>query len=298
VPRRLVLPAYCFLLVIWSSTWVAIKIGLEDTPPFYGAGIRFAFAGVVLLVVARALRRPLKSDPLLVAVLAVLPFALSYGLIYWSEQYIPSGLAAVLFGVMPLYVAILSALYLREEPVTRRIVVGVFVALFGLAAAFGESIALGHEERALLGAAAALTAPLASAIGNLSIKLRGSGLDPIALNGWAMLGGGVLLLAVSAPSEDWSQAVWSAQAIGAIAYLALIGSAIAFVLLTMLLHEMTAIQAAYIPLIIPFGALAFGAALYDEPITALAVAGAALVGGGLLVAQWPRRAKVPAETRS
>jgi len=292
VPRRLVLPAYGFLLVIWSSTWVAIKIGLEDTPALFGAGIRFTFAGLLLLVVVKSLRRSLRSDVKLVAVLAILPFAFSYGLIYWAEQYIPSGLTAVLFGVMPLYVVVLSTIWLREEPVSQRIVIGVVVALFGLAAAFGESLSLGVEERALLGAAAALIAPLASAIGNLSIKRRGGELDPIALNGWAMLGGGLLLLAGSATGEDWGDAVWTAQSIGAIAYLAIIGSAIAFVVLTLLLREMTAVQAAYIPLIIPFGALGFGALLYDEPVTLLAVTGAALVGGGLLLAQWPSRRRV------
>src|SRR3954447_23568240 len=87
--RRMSRPAvwslYALLVVIWSSTWVAIKLGLEDTPPLLGAGVRFALAGVGLLVLARCLGRSLSTDFVLAAVLGVLPFALTYGLIYWGE---------------------------------------------------------------------------------------------------------------------------------------------------------------------------------------------------------------------
>jgi drug/metabolite transporter (DMT)-like permease len=276
-------------VLIWSSTWVAIKIGLEDVPPLLSAGTRFAIAGAALLVLARALGRPLKTDVRLASVLGLLPFAAAYGLIYWGEQYVPSGLAAVLFGVMPLYSATLASVALADEPLRARLLAGIAVAIGGLSLAFGESIALGDAKWALLAASACALAPLASAIGNVAIKRRGQRLDPIALNGWAMLGGGALLLAVSAPAEDWAGAAWSAQAIGSVAYLAAIGSAVAFVTLTVLLRELPAVTVSYITLLLPFGALVFGAALYDERITLAAAGGALLVAGGLAIAQWPRR---------
>jgi drug/metabolite transporter (DMT)-like permease len=286
VSRGLVWTLYGTLVVIWSSTWVAIKIGLEDVPPLLGAGVRFAVAGAALLLVARALGRPLRTDVRLASVLGLLPFAAAYGLIYWGEQYVPSGLAAVLFGVMPLYSAGIAAVALADEPLRASLVAGIAVALGGLALAFGESLALGHAEWALLAASACALAPLASAIGNVSIKRRGGGLDPLALNGWAMLGGGLLLLAVSAPVEDWATAAWSTQALGSVAYLAAIGSAVPFVVLTILLRELPAVTMSYVTLLLPFGALAFGAALYDERITIAALGGALLVGSGLLIAQW------------
>ncbi len=273
---------------------MAIKIGLEDVPPLLGAGIRFAIAGAGLLLVAKAMRRPLKTDTRLAAILGLLPFAAAYGLIYWGEQYVPSGLAAVLFGVMPLYSATLAAVALANEPLRPRLVAGIAVAIGGLALAFGESLELGHAEWALLAATACAVAPLASAIGNVAIKRRGNTLDPIVLNGWAMLGGGLLLLVASAPTEDWAQAVWTSQAVGSIAYLAFVGSAVTFVTLTILLRELPAVTMSYITLLLPFGALVFGAALYDEHITAAALGGAALVAGGLLIAQWPRRRAVAA----
>jgi drug/metabolite transporter (DMT)-like permease len=288
VPRGLVWTTYGALVLIWSSTWVAIKIGLEDVPPLLGAGIRFAIAGAGLLALAKLLNRPLRTDLRLATVLGLLPFAAAYGLIYWGEQYVPSGLAAVLFGVMPLYSACLAAVALADEPLSTRLVAGIVVSIAGLAVAFGESLALGHAEWALLAATACALAPLASAVGNVAIKRRGQRLDPIALNGWAMLGGGALLLAVSAPAESWASATWSAQAVGSVAYLAAIGSALPFVALTMLLRELPAVTVSSITLLLPFGALLFGAALYDERITVAAVSGAALVATGLAIAQWRR----------
>jgi drug/metabolite transporter (DMT)-like permease len=289
VSRAVVWSLYAGLVLIWSSTWVAIKIGLEDVPPLLSAGVRFAVAGAGLVALARVLGRPLRTDAVLAALLGLLPFAGAYGLIYWGEQYVPSGLAAVLFGVMPLYSATIASMALADEPLRARLVAGIAVAIGGLALAFGESLALGHAERALLAATACAVAPLAAAIGNVAIKRRAQRLDPIVLNGWAMLGGGALLLALSATAEDWGAAAWSAQAVGSVAYLAVIGSAVPFVTLTVLLRELPAVTVSYITLLLPFGALAFGAALYDERVTAVAVGGALLVATGLLIAQWPRR---------
>jgi drug/metabolite transporter (DMT)-like permease len=293
VSRAAVYSLYAVLVVIWSSTWVVIKIGLEDVPPLLGAGIRFVLAGVGLLAVAAAMGRSLRTDRRLVAVLALLPFAAAYGLIYWGEQYVPSGLAAVLFGVMPLYSAVLASLALAGEPLRARLVAGIALALAGLSLAFGESVELGRGEWAVAAAIACAAAPLASAVGNVAIKRRGTALDAIVLNGWAMLGGGALLLAVSAPAEAW-EVTWTGRAVGSIAYLAVIGSAVPFVTLTVLLRELPAVTVSYITLLLPFGALAFGAALYDERVTLPAVAGAALVASGLAVAQWPARRRAAA----
>jgi drug/metabolite transporter (DMT)-like permease len=289
VSRSLVWTLYGINVLIWSSTWVAIKIGLEDVPPLLGAGVRFAIAGAGLLAVAVALGRKLRTDVVLAGLLGLLPFAGTYGLIYWGEQYVPSGLAAVLFGVMPLYSATIASVALADEPLRARLLAGIAVAIGGLALAFGESLALGDADRALLAATACAIAPLAAAIGNVATKRRAQRLDPIALNGWAMLGGGALLLATSGAIEDWGAAAWSGQAVGSVAYLAVIGSAVPFVTLTILLRELPAVTVSYITLLLPFGALAFGAALYDERITLVALGGALLVATGLLIAQWPAR---------
>jgi drug/metabolite transporter (DMT)-like permease len=289
VSRSLVFALYGLLVVIWSSTWVGIKIGLEDCPPLLGAGVRFTLAGAILLAVAAVQRRSLRTDRLLAAVLALAPFAFAYGLVYWGEQYVPSGLAAVLFGVLPLYTALIGAVLLPDEPLRAPLLAGVLIAIAGLALAFLESVELGAAEKAALGASALALSPLGAAVGGIAQKLRASQLDAVVLNGWGMLGGGLLLLAASGASESWGEFAWTAESVGSILYLAVFGSAIAFVTLTVLLRQISAMAMSFLAMILPFGALLFGAALYDESITARALGGAALVAAGLLIAQWSRR---------
>jgi drug/metabolite transporter (DMT)-like permease len=291
VSRSWVITLYAGLVVVWSSTWVAIKIGLEDCPPLLGAGIRFAAAGLVLLAFAAARGRPLRTDVRLAAILALMPFAFAYGLVYWGEQHIPSGLAAVLFGVLPLYTAFLGSVLLPDQPLRARLVAGILVAIGGLALAFAESADSGDPELAIAGAAALAVAPLGASVGNISLKLRAGELDAVTLNGWGMLGGGLLLLAASGIGESWAEAAWTAESLGSIAYLAFIGSAVPFVALTVLLRHITAQATSFLAMLLPFGALLFGAALYSEAITERALAGAALVAIGLLIAQAasPRR---------
>src|SRR4051812_15811192 len=292
---------YALLVAIWSSTWVAIKVGLGDTPPLLGAGVRFALAGVGLLVLARLSGRSLRTDAVLAAVLAVLPFAFTYGLIYWSEQYVPSGLAAVLFGVLPIYVALIASVALRDEQLRARLFLGVVLALGGLVVAFSESVALGSSRYALVAAFACVAAPLGAAIGTVSTKRRGARLDAMVLNGWAACGGGVLLLVASAVSESWGDASWTVSAGGSIADLAGVGTALAFVTLPRLLRELPAVTMSFLSLLLPFGALAFGALIEGEPLTLAELLGASLVAAGIAVAQlpasplalWRRRAAPP-----
>jgi drug/metabolite transporter (DMT)-like permease len=291
VSRSLVFALYGLLVLIWSSTWVAIKIGLEDCPPLLGAGVRFSLAGLLLLAVAAIQRRPLRTDRLLAAVLALAPFAFAYGLVYWGEQYVPSGLAAVLFGILPLYTAVLGSVLLHDEPLRAPLLLGVLIGIGGLSLAFLESVELGSAEKAAIGATALALSPLGAAVGSIAQKRRAAELDAVVLNAWAMLGGGLLLLLVSALSESWGDFAWSAESVGSIAYLAVFGSAIAFVTLTVLLRQISAMAVAFLAMLLPFGALVFGALLYDESITPRAVGGAALVATGLLIAQWSRRSR-------
>jgi drug/metabolite transporter (DMT)-like permease len=289
VRRSSLFALYALLVAIWSSTWVAIKIGLEDAPALLGAGVRFALAGGLLLAFAAAGRRPLRTDWVLAGLLAVFPFAITYGLVYWGEQHIPSGLTAVLFGILPLYTALLGALLLHDEPLRARLLAGVAIAIGGLALAFSESLDLGSDDLAAAGALAVVISPLGASIGNISTKRREGGrLDAVVVNGWGMLAGGLLLLAASALSESWGEFAWSAESVGSIAYLAVIGSAVPFVGLMVLLRHLSAQTISYIALLIPFGALGLGALIESEPLTAQAVLGAALVGAGLLVAQGRR----------
>jgi drug/metabolite transporter (DMT)-like permease len=202
---------------------------------------------------------------------------------------VTSGLTAVLFGVLPLYMALLAAALLPAEPLRARLLLGVGIALVGLVVAFSESLDIGSGEHTALAALAVVLSPLCSAVGNVAIKHRAARIDPLVMNGWAMLIGGIALLVVSGPTEDWGATVWSLESVGSILYLAVLGTAFTFVTLTVLLRELPSVTVSFISMIIPFGALALGALVRDERVTALAVVGALLVVAGIAVAQLPTR---------
>jgi drug/metabolite transporter (DMT)-like permease len=123
MPRTFLWSLYALLVVIWSSTWVAIKIGLEDLPPLFSAGVRFSLAGVGLLLFAAATSRPLKSDAKLVTVLALAPFATAYGLIYITLL-LPFG--ALAFG------ALAFGALVYDETITLPAVAGAALVATGL----------------------------------------------------------------------------------------------------------------------------------------------------------------------
>ena len=196
-----------------------------------------------------------------------MPFALAYGLVYWGEQYIPSGLAAVLFGVLPLYMAVLGAAFLPDQPLRWRVFAGVLIAIGGLALAFAESVEVGDRELALAGAAALAASPLGAPSGrSAQAALRRARRRRAERLGDARRRAGAAR-GVSALGESWGEFAWTPESVGSIAYLALVGSAVPFVGLTVLLRHISAQAMSFLAMLLPFGALVFGATLYDEAIT-------------------------------
>src|SRR3954470_24135921 len=119
---------------IWGSTWLFIKLGLEDLPPITFAAIRFVLAALILtaIIVARGVRWPRRrNDWLLIAIVGILQFSLNYGLVFWGEQHIPSGLAAVLQSTFPAFGLVIAHFYLPQERITALKVVGVLMGTAG-----------------------------------------------------------------------------------------------------------------------------------------------------------------------
>src|SRR6266446_3900474 len=147
---------WLILCCIWGSTWLFIKIGLADLPPITFAGIRFVLASLILLllVFARRAAWPRTSrEWALIAVVGFLQFSLNYGLVFWGEQYISSGLAAVLQSTFPAFGLVFAHLYLPYERLTTRKVIGVLMGVVGVAIIFSDQLTIaGHL--ALLGSVA------------------------------------------------------------------------------------------------------------------------------------------------
>lgn len=288
-----------FLCLAWGSTWLAIKIGLEDLPPFLSAGVRFLVAVAVLAALSLAAKVPFPRGARLHAGLAaagLLQFVVSYGAVYWGEQYIPSGLSAVLFATYPLLVLVLAHGMVEGERITARKAVGVGLGLVGVALIFRSDLAVEHP-LATVAAGVTLLSPLASGLTSVGIKRWGQAVHPYTLTTLPMAYGAVGLLAISLAAEDPAAARWSAEAYGSVVYLALVGSVAAFVVYYRVLKEVTVSALALISYVFPVVAVALGWVVLGERLTGWTLAGAALVVAGIAVAT-ARRRRVRSPARS
>lgn len=278
---------FALLTAIWGTTWAAIRVGLEDLPPFTGACLRFAVASLVLLAAGRVLRVPLgatRVERRLWLSNTLFNFLGAYGVVYWAEQYIPSGLAAVLFATFPLFVALLAHFFLPGERLTAAGAVGVLTGFGGVALLFSEDLAGLGGPRAIWAAALMVVSPLAAAVGQILIKRWGEGVHPISLTAVPMGLAAVVLGAVAWLVERGRPVALTPAAVGSVLYLALVGSALAFSLYFWLLAGMRASRVALIAFLTPVVAVLVGVVLFGEPVTWRVAAGTAAVTGGVLLA--------------
>ena len=150
--RALIVAAFAALCLIWGSTWSVIQIGLRGIPPFTGVALRFAIAAALLLVLVRVQRVRLGRLPRerwLWLINGTLAFSASYGIVYWAEQWVPSGLTSVLFATYPLFVAILGHFALPSEALTRPETIGALLGFAGVGVIFSEDLALLGGEKAV-----------------------------------------------------------------------------------------------------------------------------------------------------
>lgn len=273
------------LCVVWGSTWLVIKEGYGGLGAFNVASLRFLIAGLVMTPIAFALRVPWpKTRPewSVVAVVGTLLFATHYGLIYWAELTLDSGLTAVLFAVMPLITAALAHAYLPKERLTPRKLVGALIAFGGIAALFGDS--LRFDASLALPMAAVLVGASLAAAASVVTKKHGAELHPAAINAPAMLLGGVLLAGASFVAGDGYSLPSAGTTWSAVLYLAVIGSVLTFLVYFHLLRTWEATTMSYIAIFTPVVALALGFWVRQERLTAWAGVGAALVLVGVLIA--------------
>lgn len=278
--------AFTALCVIWGSTWIAIKFGVEAVPTFLSATLRFVVASAVLLVVAGALRRKLprtRTEWVATALVGVILFTGDYGLIYWAEANgVPSGLTAVLFATMPLLTALAANGLLRQEPLTAQKLIGILIAFGGVVLIFRGQ--LGSAGATLfLPMLAVVGAAACAGVGTVIIKGWAHDIDAVTFNGLAMAAGAAGLAIISlASGEPWAIPSWPAG-FAPILYLALIGSVVAFVTYKWLLGHLDATSASFLTLITPIVALFLGALLASETLELVDAIGTAVTLLGIYV---------------
>ena len=276
-----------FLVLIWGTTWAAIRIGLRGIPPFTGVALRFAIASVVLLLVAFLARVPLGRDRLerrLWLLNASLTFCASYGIVYWCEQYVPSGLAAVLFATFPLFVALLAHFALPGERLTVRGGAGILVGFAGTAVIYSEDFAALGGAKVALASAVMLASPVVSAVATVAVKRWGKGVHPLSISAVPMALAALLMAGVARATERDLPVTFNPPSVIALLYLALFGSAVSFSLWYWLLSHAAATRVSLISYLNPVVAVGVGVLFLHEPITLRILAGAALVVLGVALA--------------
>ena len=285
---------WILLGLIWGSTWLVIKLGLQDLPPFSFAGIRFLVASVPLGLLAllrrKAMPRRGRDWGIMVAT-GLLTFTVCYGLIFWGEDRIPVGLTSVLYTTQPLFGLFLAHVLLRDEPITLRRLGGVLLGIGGVVLLFSHELSL-SDPLALYGMSAILVSALAAAASAVVIKRWGETIDPTWLAFVQMVGGFIPLLAVGGAIEGSPLLLrWTPLAWGALFYLAFVGSALPFVLYYWLLQRMEATKVQLIALLCTVVAVLLGGVVLHEELSWKTALGTVAVLVGLAVTTWPGAAR-------
>lgn len=269
------------MCAIWGTTWLAIKIGLRDLPPLTGVGVRFTLAALFLWAFGRLVPGPrgARAPWPAIAIFAATLFGGNYALTYYAETGLASGLVAVLFGTLPFFVFAFGALLLGER-VRVLTVAGATLALAGVA-----TISVGSDTHGSLPyVLATLGAAAVSAYGNVALKKFAS-TDPFRTLPPAMLLAGLTMLIAGAVFEhpDWARGT-SPSSLGAVLYLAVLGSGVAFFLNHWLLQRLDTWVVGLSALVIPVLAVAVGALAGGEAFGLKELAGVALVIAGVWLA--------------
>jgi len=276
---------YVLLCLIWGSTWLAIKVGYGGLGPFTVAALRFFLAGAVFIPLVPLFRArwPRGSrEWVLVVWVGLVLFAADYGLIYWGEQFLESGLTAILFATLPLITIVFAHLYLPGDRITLRKLAGTLLAFVGVVALFGDHVQL---EPAKAGPMLAIVASAAcAAAAGVATKRHGAALHPAALNAPAMLVGASALLVASRAAGETFQLPRDAPTWGAIVYLALAGSVVTFLVYFTLLKTWSVTSLSFISVFTPAIALLLGFVFLGERPTLLTGVGAVLILAGVATA--------------
>jgi drug/metabolite transporter (DMT)-like permease len=291
---------WLILCGIWGSTWLFIKLGLDDLPPLTFAGIRFVISCAILFPLVWLRRMPLpksRGDWILLVGTGVLSFSLNYGLVFWAEQYITSGLAALLQAMLPAFGLILAHIHVPTERITWVKMAGVVLGVCGVGVVFSNQLAISGR-LALAGCIAMVLSAFFAAYSNVLLKTHAKNLNPAVIAAFQMLFGLIPLLLYGLAFEGNPLAYrWTATAVFSLLYLSIVGSVIAFLLYYWLIQNMDVTKTMLISLVTPVVAVILGMLVLDEQLSWRTLVGGAMIiaGIGFIVV---RKGRGPAVSRA
>ncbi len=286
---RLVL-AYAAMCLIWSSTWMGIKVGLRGAPPLTSIAVRMVIATAVVYAILRLGRIPIPRDTRFVRLgvfLGWFHIVFPYSLVYYGEQRIASGQAAVLYATLPLMVALLARVALGD-PLTARKLFGIATGIAGVAVIFSDSLAGGAQSaqssQQAAGIVCVLGSVFASSVGSVATKRWSQGYHPVASLLIPFATGAAVAALGAVIFESANPLRFDAPTWGSIVYLAVAGSVGAFSLFFYVIQRLDVTVVSYQTFIIPVIAVLIGVALLGETVSPRVGAGAGLILAGIAVA--------------
>jgi drug/metabolite transporter (DMT)-like permease len=225
--------AFGVIYFVWGSTYLAIRVGVREVPPFLLAAMRFAIAGLILYcwMIARGESSPSRREWGSICVLATLFFVLDYGLLFWAEQRVPSGIAAVMMATIPVFMALLDIVFLRTQQLTWRLALALLIGIGGVATLMGASLKTGAGPLGWAGPAALLVASMSWAVSSALARKLPLPSSKVMSSGTQMLAGGVFLALTSVglgEFRNFHPGAVSREAWLALIYLIVAGSIVAF----------------------------------------------------------------------
>lgn len=288
-PAYKIIIIYAVLCFVWGSTWLAIKISLESFPPFLSAGLRFFIASFTIYTLMRIRGTELQTDKesiRLYFMMGFFSFVIPFGLVYWAEQFVDSGLASVLFAVYPFFVAIFSYFMIPNEKIGVIRVIGMILGFLGILIIFHDSFSFTFNDY-ILGMFAIVFSAIMQAFMAVTIKKYGKYLNPLTMNLVPMLIAGIVMLAIGTVIEDFSKINLTEYGVLAVFYLAIIGSVVTFTSFYWLLKKVSVIIMSLIAFITPIVAILLGWIIYGETLSEKHLVGTTLVLFGVLIANLP-----------
>jgi drug/metabolite transporter (DMT)-like permease len=285
--------AVCFF---WGTTYLGIKIALETVPPFLLGGMRFTLAGSVLAVALKLMGRRLpdwrQAPTFLLVGFTMLGFG--NGGVVWAEQFMASGLVAVLVASTPFWMVGIESMA-GGERLTRRTVVGLLIGFSGILLLVWKDLAAALSATTgwtwVGGLIATQLACVGWSIGSTISKTRLKGTDPLVSSAFQMLAGGLVLLTAAAVTGEYGRLAWSTNSLLAVVYLFFAGSLIGFVAYTYALAHLPMSIVSLYPYINPIVAVILGTWLLHEPLGWRIVAAVGLIlSGSAVVSRGPRQA--------
>jgi drug/metabolite transporter (DMT)-like permease len=234
--------AFAVIYFVWGSTFLAIRIGVGEVPPFLLAAMRFLVAGLVLYawMIARGERSPSLRQWTSVSVLAILIFVFDYGLLFWAEQRVPSGIAAVMMATIPAFTALSEIILLGTQRLTVRLALALLIGIAGVAVLMSRSLNLGGAPIDRVGAMALIFAAMSWSVASaLARKLPLPDSKVMSSGAQMLVGGGFLALTAAGLGElgRFHPETVSAGAWLSLLYLILPGSIIGFTAYVWLIHR-------------------------------------------------------------